>query len=116
MATRNDLRSLRCEACEGRMPALERREVEELRRQLHERWRIADDARSLHADVTFKSFRQAMAFLNRAAEVAEAEGHHPDFCLHGWNKVSLDLSTHTIGGLSMNDLILAAKLDPIVEE
>jgi 4a-hydroxytetrahydrobiopterin dehydratase len=55
-----------------------------------------------------------MAFLNRLAEIAEREGHHPDFCLKRWNQVSLTLTTHAIGGLSHNDFVLAAKLQAAI--
>ena len=55
-----------------------------------------------------------MAFLNRLAEVAEREGHHPDFCLKRWNQISLSLQTHAIGGLSRNDFVLAAKLNGLL--
>ena len=56
----------------------------------------------------FPDFRQALAFVNRVGELAEEEGHHPDIEL-GWGRVKLTLWTHSIGGLSENDFILAAK-------
>ena len=49
--------------------------------------------------------------MNAVAELAEAEGHHPDFLVHGWNKVDVTLWTHDVGGLSENDFIVAAKID-----
>jgi 4a-hydroxytetrahydrobiopterin dehydratase len=58
----------------------------------------------------FTDFLGAMAFVGRMAKVAEAEAHHPDFCVH-YNRVEVTLWTHTVGGLSENDFILAAKLD-----
>ena len=51
-----------------------------------------------------------MAFFNRLAEVAEREGHHPDFCLKRWNHVSLSLQTHAIGGLSRESLVALAEM------
>ena len=51
-----------------------------------------------------------MFFVNKVADLAEAEGHHPDIHIF-YNKVSLELSTHAIRGLSENDFILAAKID-----
>ncbi len=57
---------------------------------------------------------RAMAFLKRTAEIAEREGHHPDFCLSRWNQVSLSLTTHAIGGLSRNDFVLATKLQAVI--
>lgn len=61
----------------------------------------------------FPDFRQALAFVNRVGEVAEQEGHHPDIEL-GWGRVKLTVWTHSIGGLSENDFILAAKADSVL--
>jgi len=63
----------------------------------------------------FKNFRSTMNFLNRIAETAESEGHHPDFCVH-YNEVEFTIWTHAINGLHENDFILAAKIDEISEE
>ncbi len=60
----------------------------------------------------FKDFKESMKFVNKVAELAEEEGHHPNISI-SWNKVSLTLTTHAIGGLSENDFILAAKIDII---
>ena len=51
-----------------------------------------------------------MKFVNRVADLAEDEGHHPDIII-SYNKVEIILWTHAIGGLSTNDFILAAKID-----
>lgn len=64
----------------------------------------------------FKNFKEAMAFANKVAELAEQENHHPDIFLHGWNKVRLTLSTHAIKGLSENDFIMAAKCDIVFND
>jgi 4a-hydroxytetrahydrobiopterin dehydratase len=61
-------------------------------------WRLAD-------------FAAALAFVNRVGELAEAADHHPDILLHGWNRVRLELSTHSQGGLTEADFALAAQLD-----
>jgi 4a-hydroxytetrahydrobiopterin dehydratase len=60
-----------------------------------------------------EDFAQAIAFVNRVAEVAEAANHHPDILLHGWNKVRLELSTHSEGGLTQADFDMAARLDAL---
>ena len=56
----------------------------------------------------FKNFIEAMQFVNKVADLANSEDHHPDIHI-SYNKVRLDLTTHSIGGLSMNDFIVAAK-------
>ncbi len=58
-------------------------------------------------------FGQAIAFVNRVAGVAEAANHHPDILLHGWNKVRLELSTHSEGGLTRADFDMAARIDEL---
>ena len=63
-----------------------------------------------------KNWGAAMAFLNLLSDIAEDEGHHPDVHLTNWRDVRIDLSTHAIGGLSMPDLVLAAKIDAIPVE
>jgi 4a-hydroxytetrahydrobiopterin dehydratase len=56
-----------------------------------------------------------MELLNKIAEIAESEQHHPDLHLTGYRHVRVELTTHAIGGLSENDFILAAKIDAILE-
>ena len=58
----------------------------------------------------FKDFIGAVNFVERVADVAEMEGHHPDIHIF-YNKVVLELYTHAINGLSENDFIVAAKVD-----
>jgi 4a-hydroxytetrahydrobiopterin dehydratase len=65
-------------------------------------------------DHEFKDFAEAMAFVNRVAEAAEAANHHPDILVHGWNKVRLTLSTHSVGGLTGSDIEMARRLDRVL--
>jgi 4a-hydroxytetrahydrobiopterin dehydratase len=74
-------------------------------------WRRQDDA--IVRDHQFEDFAAAIAFVNRVAEAAEAANHHPDILVHGWNKVRLTLSTHSVGGLTQADLDMAARLDGV---
>lgn len=97
-------------------PPLTAEQVERLLRQVDARWDPAPDTRSLRCALTFREFAEAMRFLHRLADLAEREGHHPDFCLTRWNRVSLTLYTHTVDGLSDNDFILAAKTDRLLEQ
>jgi pterin-4a-carbinolamine dehydratase len=63
----------------------------------------------------FKDFREAFAFVARAAELAEAEGHHPDITF-GWGYATVSLRTKKIKGLHENDFIMAAKLDRLADD
>lgn len=107
--TGDDLRARRCVACEGGVPRLDAAQVTTLLPSIPG-WEARDDR--LHRRFTFKDFVAAMRFVNRMAEVAEAEGHHPDFSVH-YRQVDVTIWTHAIGGLSENDFILAAKLTPL---
>jgi 4a-hydroxytetrahydrobiopterin dehydratase len=109
MAT--ELTKKRCVPCESGVPPLGPGEVALLLPELRG-WQAADDHRKLQKRITRPDFKQAMAFVNRMADLAEAEGHHPDFAVH-YNKVDITLWTHDVGGLSENDFILAAKIDEI---
>lgn len=62
---------------------------------------------------TFADFAQAIAFVNRVGDAAEAANHHPDILLHGWNKVRLELSTHSEGGLTRADFEMASRIDKL---
>lgn len=55
----------------------------------------------------------AIAFFNKVAEVAEAEGHHPDLKLHNYRDVEITVSTHAAGALTYPDFVLASKLDAL---
>jgi 4a-hydroxytetrahydrobiopterin dehydratase len=74
-------------------------------------WGRADEA--IVRDHQFKDFAEAMAFVNRVADAAEDANHHPDILVHGWNKVRLTLSTHSVGGLTQADLDMAKRLDEV---
>ena len=61
---------------------------------------------------TLADFAAAMQFVNRVAELAEAANHHPDIEIR-WNKVRLNLSTHSKGGLTAKDFTLAKAIDSL---
>ena len=61
----------------------------------------------------FDDFNEAIAFVNRVAEVAEEANHHPDIFIHGWNKVKLSLTNPSAGGLTEMDFTMAARFDSL---
>ena len=103
----DELRSRRCVACEGGVEKLDAVGIARLGAALPD-WRVADDR--LHRRFVFSSFPAAIRFVDRMAELAEGEGHHPDFAVH-YRQVDVTIWTHAIGGLSENDFVLAAKID-----
>ncbi|MGI8571674.1 MAG: 4a-hydroxytetrahydrobiopterin dehydratase [Solirubrobacteraceae bacterium] len=64
-------------------------------------------------DLQFADFKEAIAFVNRVAGVAEEANHHPDILVHGWNKVRLALTNHSAGGLTEADFKLAHRLEEL---
>jgi len=61
----------------------------------------------------FEDFAAAMVFVNEVAGAAEAANHHPDILVHGWNKVRLEITNHSAGGLTAADFQLAGTIDEI---
>ncbi|QDZ20294.1 transcriptional coactivator/pterin dehydratase [Chloropicon primus] len=106
----------RCIPCEGKdIKALTESEADLLRKQVPG-WKLEKaegNSLRLNCDWKFKNFVKSLEFFQRIAEVAEAEGHHPDLHLVGWNKVTVEIFTHAVGGLTENDFILAAKINDI---
>jgi 4a-hydroxytetrahydrobiopterin dehydratase len=103
------LRDRRCVACTGDMPRLDDAGVAALLAQVPG-WRVVDGR--LTRRFTFPDFVTAIRFVNRLADTAEAENHHPDFAVH-YARVDVTIWTHAVDGLTENDFILAAKLDAL---
>ena len=90
-------------------PPLGEDEAQALGAHLDSRWR-RDGTRRLSREYTFGDFGDAFGFATRVALLAEREFHHPELIVT-WGKVQVTLWTHTVGGLSRNDFIIAAKID-----
>jgi 4a-hydroxytetrahydrobiopterin dehydratase len=106
------LTSKKCVPCEGGVPPLTLAKAKALRAQLHKDWVIAKDVKSLKRSLKFKDFYRTMSFVNAVAHVANTEDHHPDLEV-GYGYCRMVFSTHSIGGLSENDFICAAKVDQL---
>jgi 4a-hydroxytetrahydrobiopterin dehydratase len=100
-----------CTPCRGGIPPLTPDEAEAHHRQIPA-WSIVDEAHRIERTFKFKNFAEAFAFAQRAGDLAEAEGHHPDISF-GWGYATVSLQTKKIKGLHENDFIMAAKLDEI---
>ncbi len=103
-----ELLKKRCVPCEGGVRPMVWAEASALLQQVPG-WAMEGGSK-ITKTFTFKNFKQAISFVNKVADLAEREGHHPDIEI-SWNKVQLTLWTHTIGGLSQNDFIVAAKVN-----
>ncbi|WP_454064086.1 4a-hydroxytetrahydrobiopterin dehydratase [Candidatus Nitrospira salsa] len=102
-----------CVPCKGGISALKPAEVQELLGQLGKGWELNSNDH-LERLYTFPNFAEALAFVNRVGEVAEAEGHHPDLYL-AWGKCKIEIWTHKINGLTESDFFMAAKADRAFE-
>ena len=109
MSSACSLTDKNCVPCEGGVPPLSDAEADKLLSELSGWTR---QGKQITKTFQFSDFVSAMTFINKMADVAESEGHHPDFAVH-YSKVDVTLWTHAIDGLSENDFILAAKLDPL---
>jgi 4a-hydroxytetrahydrobiopterin dehydratase len=105
-----DLAGRRCVPCEKGTPPLTEEEAAPYL-PLVPGWELRD-GKSIRRRFRFKRFLDSMAFVNRIAEAAESECHHPDIFI-SYDRVRVDLTTHAINGLSENDFIMAAKIDSI---
>jgi 4a-hydroxytetrahydrobiopterin dehydratase len=99
----------KCVPCNVGTPPLKGEILHSYLHELKEGWKIIDE-HHLEREYKFKDFKEALAFTNAVAKIAEEEGHHPDIYL-AWGKVKLILWTHKIHGLTESDFILAAKYD-----
>jgi 4a-hydroxytetrahydrobiopterin dehydratase len=108
-----DLATKTCTPCRGGIPPRSSAEVETFRAKVPE-WTVADGSSRIERTFRFRNFAEAFAFVQRVAELAESEGHHPDVSF-GWGYVTVSLQTKKIKGLHENDFIIAAKLDEITK-
>lgn len=76
-------------------------------------WNINSDKTALTKRYEFKNFKQTMFFINALAYICEQEGHHPD-AKFGFNYCEVLFTTHDVAGLSINDIICAAKIDNLL--
>jgi 4a-hydroxytetrahydrobiopterin dehydratase len=106
----NELASKHCVPCRGGVAALKGQELRDLANQLPG-WRIINE-HHLTREYAFPDFKTALEFVNRAGEVAEREGHHPNIAFT-WGKVEITIYTHKVDGLTESDFILAAKLEQL---
>jgi 4a-hydroxytetrahydrobiopterin dehydratase len=106
-----ELKGKKCMPCEGGVPGLSSDKITRLRKLIHSDWELVGETK-IKRGFRFVNFRQTMEFVNKVAELAENEGHHPDM-LVTYGSCLIELWTHNISGLSENDFILAAKIDAL---
>ena len=78
-------------------------------------WTLGSEAKSITQTFTFADFKQAFEFMTLCAQYAEEIDHHPDWS-NSWNKVMVELSTHSAGGLTALDVQLAKAMDAFASQ
>ncbi len=106
---KNDLLKKKCVPCEEGGEPLKGADLQDYLDEAFG-WALNDKGTSISKEFKFQDFIGAINFVERVADIAEEEGHHPDIHVY-YNKVVLELWTHKAGGLTQNDFILAAKVD-----
>jgi 4a-hydroxytetrahydrobiopterin dehydratase len=110
VTVREELLEMQCQPCRQGGSPLGADECQRLLDGLSG-WELVG-GKTLRKEYATKDFRDAMAFANGIAEVAERQDHHPD--LHvSYRRMGVTLSTHAVGGLSVNDFAMAAKIDEV---
>ena len=113
-----DLSKKHCIPCEGGMKPFTKKKVFEYLKMTHN-WELlasqgdALEPMKIQRKFIFKNFQEALDFVNKVGRLAKQEDHHPDIFIHNYKKVDITLSTHSIGGLSENDFIMAAKTNQL---
>lgn len=110
--TTENLVTKKCLPCEGGVEACP---LEEAQLQLKELpgWQLTHNGQRIRKDWKVKNFLAGLEFFEACGKLAEAESHHPDLHIEGYRNVWIEIWTHAIGGLSINDFILAAKIDQL---
>ena len=99
-----------CISCHGGIPPLTGEQIADLLPQV-QGWEVVDN-HHLVKSYRFPNFRQALEFVDRVGSVADEQNHHPDIYL-AWGKVTIEIWTHKINGLTESDFIFAAKVDQL---
>jgi 4a-hydroxytetrahydrobiopterin dehydratase len=105
-----DLSKRKCIPCEGGIPALTPKEVEEYKKDIKDDWIVTNN--KISKDYLFVNYRHTIDFVNKVARLADEEGHHPVMHVY-FGRILIELWTHAINGLSENDFILASKIDKL---
>ncbi len=100
----------KCKPCEGGIPPLPKEKVETLLAQ-YRGWQLIED-KKISKEFKFRDFVEAKYFLDLISVIAEEQGHHPTLTLI-YNKLKITLTTHSAGGLTENDFIMAKMIDGV---
>ena len=96
--------------CTRKPPRLNDIEIQKYRAAIDPEWLVAPDRQSISREFERADYTQTLALVNTIASIADDQDHHPDICF-GYKVCLVTWSTHSAGGLSLNDFICAARID-----
>ena len=105
----SDLKNKKCKPCTGNIIKFNEKQIIDNLSNINN-WSVNEEQKMIFKKFSFKTFKQALDFTNKVGKIADEEGHHPDVSL-GFGYALIMLHTHAIQGLSINDFILASKID-----
>ena len=105
-----DLSKKKCKPCEGGIAPLDQNEVAEYKKHIRDDWKVTEN--KISKEYLFVNYKHTLDFVNKVANLAEEEGHHPVIHVY-YGRVLIELWTFAINGLSENDFILASKIDKL---
>ncbi len=108
----SDFAKKKCLPCEGIGQALSVEQVQEHLKQIPG-WVLSVDGKQISRSFVLKNFVEAVDLINRIKDIAEDQMHHPDVHLTGYKNLNIVLYTHALGGITENDLIVAAKINEV---
>lgn len=109
-AASSELKSQQCSNLADSCSVLNYDDTSALLQQLDPQWQLDQSQKTIRFSYTFKNYYQTIAFVNIIAQIAHQQDHHPDL-LVSYNRCTVTYSTHSVGGLSINDFICAAKIN-----
>jgi len=108
-----DLAELDCESIDSDTSQAKMEDIENYLQEI-EGWELnKGDPPKIQKEFIFENFKEAIEFVNKVADIAQEQWHHPDISIYGFNKALIEFTSHEIGGLHKNDFIMAAKVNKI---
>lgn len=105
-----ELNTQQCSDISSDTAPLKDEQISVFLKQLNPQWQLDKETQTISFTYTFKNYYQTMAFVNVVAQIAHQQDHHPDMLI-SYNRCIITYSTHSVGGLSKNDFICAAKIN-----
>ncbi len=85
--------------------------IKDLEKHLEQMKHWFIEGNSITKNYVFPNFKEAISFVNKIAEIAEEKNHHPDLKIFNYRNVTVNLTTHSAGGVTQKDLEMAHLID-----